>query len=94
MSDFPENSQSSKESSASGDEILDVFRNIQKDLKPGGPPVDFEAIHYYIGEELDDDERSRVAANISTWQEWHEAYRDAMIALAAAKEVDPSDTES
>lgn len=45
-------------------------------LKPGGPPVDFEAIDRLIAGVLDDDSEKQVRVLITTWATWHEAYQE------------------
>ena len=62
-----------------------IAKEIREQLKSGGPPVDFAAIHLYIAGDLGEADSRRVSERIVTWQAWYRAYWETMFLLTPEK---------
>jgi hypothetical protein len=70
-----------------------LVREIQQNLRPGGPPVDWAAIHLYVAGDLDDGDSRNVRGRIVTWEAWNRAYWETMQLLESTDGVAGGDPE-
>jgi hypothetical protein len=61
-----------------------LVREIREGLRPGGPTVDFAAIHLYIAGDLNAEDARHVREHIVSWETWNHAYWEAMSLLEVA----------
>jgi len=54
--------------------IDELVRVIRGNLRPEGPPVDYQALLLYAGGDLDAEQSQRVREHIVAWQSWNDAY--------------------
>ena len=54
--------------------------SLRANLREGGPPVDYEALHLYVAGKLAQQEARIVRGQLVTWEVWNQAYRDIIAA--------------
>ncbi len=67
------------------DQLID---HIRANLKEGGPPVDFAALHAYIDRDLSVGDTLEVQRRINTWKAWHNAYHETRTLLEGTGVLD------
>lgn len=62
-------------------EIEELRQRIAEQLQPGGPDVDYAALHLLIADKLDEDQNREIRRMILNWTSWNAAFREIVTAL-------------
>ncbi len=68
--------------------FVEAIGRIRANLRPGGPDVDYAALHLHIAGDLDAEQSRQVRELIVTWQPWYDAYWETVSALSEAESLD------
>ena len=64
------------------------LKNVQANLKSGGPPVDWKQIHLFQDGLLAPNEAAEIRKQIETWRSWYNARLEVMIAMCDQEQED------
>ena len=70
------------------EELVESFRQMQKQLRDGGAPVDYAALYAYIDRDLSEQAMAEVKHRIRTLRAWFDAYWEVRTGVESALEVD------